>query len=269
MKPIKTFVINGLILTLTSLILRCISIFFNSYISQKIGAEAVGLYGIVMSIYSFSITIALSGISFATTKIVSEEIAVGNIGNVKNVVRKCLAFSLFFSCTASLLLILFSSHICKICLHNKISNVPFYIISISLPFISMSSCIHGYFTAVRNTIKPASNQIFEHCMKVVLISLLLNHFMPCGLEYICISLILGNIISEIFSFIYIYILYRLDHRKYSGDTSTKSFFEMRIIKLTIPVGLTSIIRSGLSTLKQILIPQGFEKFRIHYKAGSF
>lgn len=60
MKLIKTFLINGIIMTLTSLILRCLEMFFTSYISQKIGTEALGLYGLVMSVYGFAITIALS-----------------------------------------------------------------------------------------------------------------------------------------------------------------------------------------------------------------
>jgi len=233
--------------------------FFNSYISQKIGAEAVGLYGLIMSVYGFAITIALSGINLATTRIVAEEIAIGNIGNIKKVVRKCLMFSILFSCIGSILLFTFAPLISTTWLHGKVSSVPFYIIAISLPFISMSSCINGYFAAVRNTIKPASDQILEQLLKVTLISLFLNHFMPCGLEYICISLILGNIISEILSFFYIYILYKFDRKKFNTYTPTKSFFEKRILQITIPVGLTSFIRSGLSTLKQILIPLGFEK----------
>ena len=259
MKLIKTFFINGIILTITSLILRCIGIFFNSYVSQKIGTEAIGLYGLIMSIYGFAITISLSGINLATTKIVAEELAVNNIENINKIVKKCLIFSLFFSCTSSILLIVFSPFICKTWLHGKISSVPFYIISISLPFISMSSCLTGYFSALRNTLKPASNQILEQLLKVILISILLNKFMPCGLEYICISLILGNITSEILSFLYIYILYKIDSHKFSTSIPTKSFYEKRILEITIPIGLTSFIRSGLSTLKQVLIPLGFEK----------
>lgn len=212
-----------------------------------------------MSVYGFAITIALSGINLATTRIVAEEIAIGNIGNIKKVVRKCLMFSILFSCIGSILLFTFAPLISTTWLHGKVSSVPFYIIAISLPFISMSSCINGYFAAVRNTIKPASDQILEQLLKVTLISLFLNHFMPCGLEYICISLILGNIISEILSFFYIYILYKFDRKKFNTYTPTKSFFEKRILQITIPVGLTSFIRSGLSTLKQILIPLGFEK----------
>lgn len=259
MKPIKTFFINGIVLTITSLIVRCIVMFFNSYISQKIGAEAVGLYGLVMSIYGFAITIALSGINLATTKIVAEEIAIGKTENIKKVVNKCLQFCLIFNSIAMFFLITFSPFICKTWLHGRISAKPFYIISISLPFISMSSCITGYFTAVRNSIKPASDQILEQLLKVALISAFLNYFMPCGLEYICLSLIFGNIISEVLSFLYIFSLYKLDEKKLSKLKPDKSFFEKRILQITIPVGLTSFIRSGLSTIKQILIPIGFEK----------
>ena len=259
MNLIKKFLINGFIITITSFVLRCIAMFFNSYISQKIGTEALGLYGLVMSVYSFAITIALSGINLATTKIVSEELAVGNINNSHKIVKKALIFSLLFGSLASILLISFAPIICNKWLHNKISCVPFYIISISLPFISMSSCLTGYFTAVRNSIKPSCDQILEQLMKITFISLLLNYFMPCGLEYICISLILGNIISEILSFIFIYTLYKFDKRKYLNNRSSKDFFEKRLLKIIIPVGLTSFIRSGLSTIKQVLIPLGFEK----------
>lgn len=259
MKLIKTFLINGIIVTITSLILRCIGLFFNSYISQKIGAEAVGLYGLVMSIYGFATTMALSGINLATTKIISEEIAIGNINNIKNIIRKCLFFCILFSGISIITLVLLAPFICKVWLHNKISTLPFYIISISLPFISMSSCLSGYFSAIRNTIKPSSVLIIEHLLKAILISIFLNHFMPCGLEFICISLILGNVISEIISFIFIYSLYKLDEKRHIILRQYENSFAKRILSITIPVGLTSFIRSGLSTIKQILIPIGFEK----------
>ncbi len=260
MKLIKTFLVNGIILTLTSLILRCIGMFFNSYIAQKIGSEAVGLYGLIMSIYGFAVTLSLSGINLATTKIISEEIAYGNLGSIKQIIKKFLIFSLLLGSVTGLLLIIFSNFICNTLLYNKVSSIPFYLIAISLPFISMSSCLSGYFSALRNTLKPASDDIIENILKVILISFLLNFFMPCGLEYICISLILGNIISEMFSFFYIYTLYKLDQRKFNSYLPRNLPVKSRLLKITVPVGLTSIVRSGLSTFKQILIPLGFERY---------
>ena len=260
MKQLKKFIINGLILTFTTLIIHSISIFFNAFISRKIGTEAVGLYGLITSIYSFSITISLFGLSLASTKIITEEITIYNFGDIQKIMRKCLCFSLFFSGFSSILLVFFAPYISNIWLHNKVSTIPFYLIAISLPFISMASCLTGYFSAIRNTTIPASQHILEHLLKMILISFFLNKFLPAGLEYTCLSLILGNITSEILSFLYIYTLYCFDKRKYTKYTPTKQFYIKRILKISLPIGLTSCIRSGLSTLKQILIPIKFEKY---------
>lgn len=72
-RRIKVFLFNGILLTLTGFVMRAIGMFFNVYISNKIGTEAVGIYGLIMSVYMFSITLANSGIHLATTRIVSEQ----------------------------------------------------------------------------------------------------------------------------------------------------------------------------------------------------
>jgi stage V sporulation protein B len=41
-------------------------------------------------------------------------------------------------------------------------------------------------------------------------------------------------------------------------------YTKRIFKIAIPISITSYIRSGLSTLKQLLIPIGLEKFGMSY-----
>ena len=72
----KLFLINGTILTLTSLFMRFAVLIFNIYISNKIGSEAVGVFSLVMAVYLFFITVATSGLNIAVTVIVSEKFAV-------------------------------------------------------------------------------------------------------------------------------------------------------------------------------------------------
>lgn len=60
--------------------MRAITMFFNVYISNKIGAQAIGVYQLIMSVYLFAITLANSGIHLAVTRIVSEQQAVRNGG---------------------------------------------------------------------------------------------------------------------------------------------------------------------------------------------
>ena len=67
MKKAKLFFINGVILTITSLALRGIGLIFNIYVANKVGSEAIGIFSLIMSVYSFAITIATSGIGIACT----------------------------------------------------------------------------------------------------------------------------------------------------------------------------------------------------------
>ena len=52
--------------------------FFNIYIANTVGEEAVGVFSLVMSVYMFGITLASAGINIATTRVVSEELACNN-----------------------------------------------------------------------------------------------------------------------------------------------------------------------------------------------
>ena len=74
MKKIQKFLLNGLIMTATSLAMNLIGVWFSVYISNKIGTEAMGLFQLIMSVYSFSVTIATSGIHLAATRLVAEEL---------------------------------------------------------------------------------------------------------------------------------------------------------------------------------------------------
>ena len=77
-RRIKVFLLHGILLTITGLVMRTISMLFNVYISNKIGTEALGIYQLIMSVYMFAITFANSGINLATTRIISEQEAFRN-----------------------------------------------------------------------------------------------------------------------------------------------------------------------------------------------
>lgn len=267
MKRLKVFIYNTLILIITSLIFRVIDIYFTAYISQKIGAEMLGLYQLIMSVYLFGITLATSGINLTVTRIVSEELAIGNHSGVKKVMKKCLYVSLITSLCASFLFFWNTDFIVKVCLHNRVNKSIVYFICLALPPITMSSAISGYFAGVRRIYKNAIGQFIEHVGKVIVTAYLISLFLPNGLNYACFALILGDLISEIISFVYIYIVYLLDKRKYENvsklSTSQSNDLNKRIVRISLPVAITSYIRSGLTTLKQIIIPSSLEKSGIN------
>ncbi|MFR9191101.1 MAG: hypothetical protein ACLVL7_13440 [Anaerotruncus massiliensis (ex Togo et al. 2019)] len=82
MKKIQRFFLNAMIMTATSLLMNAVGVWFNLYISGKIGAEGMGVFQLIMSVYSFTVTFAASGINLASTRLVAEEAASPN-GNVR------------------------------------------------------------------------------------------------------------------------------------------------------------------------------------------
>lgn len=261
MKTLKLFIFNTLILLMSSIILQIIGMFFNIYISNTIGEEAVGVFSLVMSVYLFGITLASAGINISATRVVAEELACNNEVGAKKAAKRCIFFSLVFGICASLIFFICSDFIVEKCLHNRISKNVIYLICIALPSISMSSAVNGYFTAVRRVYKNAIAKFFEEFVKIICTAFLLKSFMPDGIDYACYSLILADVISEVLSFVYLYILYIFDKRKGLLESRFRDIdsYNKRILRITIPVALTSYLRSGLSTLKQLIIPSSLQK----------
>lgn len=178
LRRLKIFLINGLLLTITSFLMRFVAFSFNIYISKKVGSEALGSFSLIMSVYMFFITLATSGINIAVTRIIVEKTTFLEHADTRFAMRKCFLYSFVFGVIACLLLCAFSKPITNFFVSNQVPYYIFYFIGISLPFISMSSCLNGYFTALRKNGKNATSRIFEQTLKMIATSYFFSLFMP-------------------------------------------------------------------------------------------
>ena len=120
MKNFKVFILNSILMVISSLVLQIVRLIFNIYISNQISREALGVFQLIMTTYLFGITLAASGINITSTRIVSEEMALGNNLGIKKSIIKCKFISLFFGICAGILFSLNANFIVKICFHNKV-----------------------------------------------------------------------------------------------------------------------------------------------------
>lgn|SRR5574344_368645 len=260
MKKFKTFVFNTILLSISSLIMNIISISFSIYISKEIGTEALGIYQLIISIYVFAITIATSGISIAVTHLISAKLALKKYSDVKKIARQSIILSFFTGCFAMILLIIFSNTLTNTFLHGKVSHLSFIFLALSLPPLAISASINGYFAAVTRVIKSASAQFIEQFFKIIISVYFFKLLLPNTIENACLSLVLGSLLSEIISFIYLFLVYIIDKKRYSKNLNTKRSYVKDILKISFPIAIASYIRSFLSTLKQIIIPIRLQKF---------
>lgn len=181
---------------------------------------------------------------------------------LKIAMRKCILYSLFFGVVALILLILSAKYCANVFLHGKISPTPLYIMAISMPFTSVITSLSGYFTGVRRASKTSLSRVLTMLLQILLTCVFLFILPSNDLNTVCTYLILASTIASIFEFVFTYILYIIDSRKLLTRTTQDENYLKKILRIALPVAVTSYIRSGLSTLKQLLIPFSLEKYSV-------
>lgn len=252
---------NALILGGTTIFMRIVAVVFNAYVSGKVGAEGMGLYSLITSVYMFTVTLASSGVNLAVTRLVSEELGKENGKGALAAVRSCIGFALLFSISASLILFFGADFIASNLLHDRRTFRSLRVLSAALPFIAVSGVFSGYFSAVRRVSKSASASITEQFLKIFITVSLLLAIAPKGMEYACLALVIGTAVSEALSFFYLFAFYLYDKRKHlrENEGKTPRDIRRRMLSIVLPVALSSYLRSGLVTVEHILIPIGLRK----------
>ena len=259
----RRYFINAVSLTATALLMRAVSVIFNIYVSNKAGSEAMGLFSLLGSIYGFSMTVAMAGINLGTTRLVSDALAKNDTLLAKRYTKRAIAVCTVTGAIATVLLLTLAKPLSIKILGDSRAIRPLRVLAITLIPVAISSCISGYFTAVRRVKANASLGVVAQFVKIGATVLLLSYFVDLGTEQACVALVGGGAIAEFFSLAVTYILYRIDRRKLNTPTSashaTKDSLIKNLLSITLPVTFSACIRAALSMFQHILIPKGIHK----------
>ncbi len=247
----RKFIIGTCLLTATSLFLRAVGIFFQSRLAYVMGAEGMGIFSQVMAVYRFGVTVAVSGIGLAGSKIVAEELAQQSEKGVRKAVNVTLVHGFIFGICAASLLFFFADAVCRTLLQNVRTKDAVCVLSLSLPFVAMSSALHGYFTAADRVGRSAVIQILE---QVIHVTLCLNLIGGARDSYRACVIVAGtSAVADAVSFLLLFLLYRIDARNYKNAVSGEKITK-RILSVSLPVAASAYLRSGLSSLEHALTP---------------
>ena len=166
----KKLLSGGVLLSLAALLMRTIGVGFNVYVTGKIGAAGMGLLSLIMSVYSLSVTFAVSGISLATTRITAEAVGAGRESDIKAAMKRSLIYSLALGLATFFVLFTCANYIGTTWLGDARAVNSILLFAVSMPCISMSAALHGYFTAFMRVVRSASSQFFAQLVNLITIS---------------------------------------------------------------------------------------------------
>lgn len=232
--------------------------------SEKVGAEGIGLYQLVLTVYFFFSTITTSGMCLTVTRLVTDLIAQNEFCKAKYVTRKCLIISEIISIIFGVVLFLSAEFIGINFLKDERTVLSLKILAPSIPFMAFSSCLRGYFYARRKIFQTSGEQLLEQVIEMGIFIFIFSFFTPNNLTHACCAIVIGTTAAEFISFFYSLILYIKDMRNFKCKAEKVPSLARKIAPIAIPVTASSCLRSGLSAVENVLIPSGLKKYGSNY-----
>ncbi len=264
----RKFLIQGALLTLVSLFLRITNMGYRSYLSQKIGSQGMGLYQLVFSVFTLTVTLSTSGISLAVTRMVSAAIAANRRETIRSIVARCFAFCLIISLSIAALLFFLSDPAAEVFLNNKEAAPCLKILGLGLPFMALCTCMKGYFLAVDESLYTASSDALEQILTILATVFFFWHFAPQGIEAACLAAMTASSLGEAVSFLSSFLAYRRSLRKNAAKKGKKAKGVLRgLAHIALPCTLSSAARSLLNTGENLLIPRELQRFGLSYSVS--
>ncbi len=255
------FIKNALILTVTALILRFAGIIFKVWLAAAIGSEGIGLYQLIISLYVLVSTFATGGISTAVTRMVTDELALGTRAGALRVLKKGIVLSLLLAAVSLVITFSFSDFLAGTLLGDMRAAPAIKILSLSLPFMGVSSCVRGYFMARRKTLSSGLTQILEQALRIFIVVMLSAQFSSRGLSFACAAVLFGDTVAEAVSCLVLFLAQRADSKKIIDLKGEKlSHGTRRIIHIALPITSGKYLNSALRTAENIIMPKALAAY---------
>jgi stage V sporulation protein B len=253
---LKRIVFNTALLTAAAIIMRVIAMVFQIWLAGRIGSAGIGLFQLVISVGILAVTVAVSGIRFATARLISEEQGLGRPGGVGRAMRRCLLYGLFFGSAAALMLFFCAEPIGFLWVRDARTVFSLQLFSLSLPFVALSSVLAGYFTAVGRVYKTAASQLFEQLLRIALVMAILGRVPAGDLESSCAAVVAGGVAADIVCFLLLFMLFAGDRRRHGLPGTSSPRLTPRMLGIALPLAVSAYARVALTTFEQLLVPRG-------------
>ncbi len=262
----NVFIKSTLVLLIGGVFGKIVGFILKIIITRYLGPEGMGLYSMLSPTSSLLSVIAVFSYSNAISKIISEESS-----RAKSLLISIIPMSLLLNIFIIIIVILFSPILSTNLLKNSSLLLPIICISLTMPFISISAIIKGYFWGKQNMFPYILSNFIEQIVRLILILLFINYFINLGLIYAICFVILVNTIGEVSSWIVM--------GKYFPKVKlTKKDFKInfndikKVMEFCVPSTFSKIIGSLSYFLEPIILTNillfvGYTKEYITYEYG--
>ena len=262
------FLKGTMILTISSIFVKVIGSLNWIILSRVLGGEGIGLYQMGFPIYLMAITVSSAGVPVAISIITSEKLANKDYRGAKRVFNVSLRLLLISGLIFSSALFfgadfLINQHIIR-------DSRAYYSIIALAPavfFVTFLASFRGYLQGWQIMTPTATSEVVEQLVRVITMLVFADLFMPYGLAYAAGGASMGAGAGAFCALLVLMWFYRRLRRRLHAEieaqddsipTESAGHIIKRLLKLALPVSLTSLMLPIGANLDLLIVPQRLE-----------
>lgn len=263
----EKFIKSTIILVIGGLLTKVLGMLIRIIMTRTVGVNGIGLYMLIMPTFNLFITIASLSLPTAISKLVAEDTR-----NNKKVVLGIIPIALIFDIILILIIFISAKTIANDFLKNDLLFYPILSIAITLPFITTSSILRGYFFGKQKMFPHVLSNLVEQVARITIIIIITPYLLTKGITFAVSGLVLSNVISELVS-ILIFLFFIPKNIKIKKDyIKIDPTYIKDIFSISIPTTLSRLISSISMFLEPIILTYvflylGYNNSYITYEYG--
>lgn len=251
----NNFIKSTVILIIGGFLTKVLGMFIKIILTRTITTKGIGIYSLILPTFNLFITLCSLGLPVAISKLISEHKRKNN----KQIVLTPIPFILIFNLILIIILFLIAPILSNNLLHNNITYFPLIAIGFTLPFISISSIIKGYFFGRERMFPTILSNVIEQLVRLVLTMSVVSHLMSYSLMYAITGVVLINILSEFFSIIVLLLFLPNKKNILVKDFSYDKSLMKDLLNISIPTTSSRLIGSISYFLEPIILTFALKK----------
>lgn len=246
-----------LIVTISNIILQLVGFVYRIFLSRSIGPEGMGIFQLIFPVYSIVISITLSGLCMAISRISAERHALNDKWGIYRLIRMTVQLFILLFIITAIPTALFSGQIAKLFLGDIRTQTALLLLLPCLLFTGFENIFKSCFYGVKAIKPPLVAEFLEQFVRFGAVAFLLLTFKPTSPGTATALIVFGMVISEIASSLCLTIYYKKRMARPQNQSikiKTKTILK-NIVLIALPVSAASLANSLLSSANILLLPR--------------
>ena len=253
----KSYLKNAALMTGADVLLRLAGMGLRIWLANALGGEGMGLYQLVLAVYSLFVTLATAGVSVAATRLMAEELA-RSPAEARGMLRRLLLAGAGLGVTALAAQFGLAGLAARWWLGDARAAGALRVSSLGLPWMAVSSVLRGFFIARRRVEPNVLSQLAEQTVRIGIVWAALGRADALGWDagQRCTAVLGATAASEAVSTGLMALFYCREARRCFGSQPAQRPHDpgRRLWDILWPVEGGRCLASALHTAENMLVP---------------